>query len=356
MSNTQAFAHQIKNLLSAFPRVADVFDDRWVEQELEVLPTRGAHPLMRWLLARDWTGKQKPLLETLSTVLEVLSHGSIGSLRARLNLLRGKPTGTWQDNYRNWWSTLCELLLAAHLELSGYRVQLGKEGADLRLLADNGQPWCQIEVTAPWQGVSVEELEQRLWWLSRSHEDLSIRLYSPADDPGLAASEIDRLVAETAAACSRVCQGRSAPPIVFRRERLLTIEVKPDGPRGFAPIRGGFAPDFSSLFPGIIIRTKRKVSKGQLTLDVPSILALELKNYQPFVSFDWYTRQGTALVVEFPSEDLPPEVTGVLIYAAILTDVRPYNGEFIWNPRSPWRQDPSVKKLAVALVAGPRST
>jgi len=335
--------------LDEHPGLKDIYSNGWVEDQFRLGPTQGFHPVVRILLGFTLGNALAAGMERAWLVVSGQSDpGAIQSRRLGLTGRIGRP---WQENHREWWSSIAEFYLAAYLVEQGYAVRLQDSGPDLALSIGHGDPVGYVEVHSPRQTLDDREFADELFWAlqGRTPVDLTLTASPSWDHLALSGPSAAALAAQIAQLCDTVASDTILPTTT-----RLTL------PRGsidaeFGPGRNGHIGYNSgaqwggsglpsALFDDIVERAQDK--KRQLMAPPRwTVLALEVAAYHTIPLYIHLFGSPGGAHGAFPTEQLPDYVAALIIYAVDLTVLEPHAALGFRNPQSPWAQDASLLEL-----------
>ncbi len=300
--------------------------------------------------------QSEQILATFDALLEWAKSLSsdAGKVKSRLNLLQGKAQGSWDDNHRDWWTTLCELYLAKWLEEAGYAIKLAGAGADIELLDDSVS--LGMEITTLRKGLGISELEAVLSWQDRSARGVVIRY--DAEGFQLTEQELAALVSDIQAASEAMRDTGEAERVISIENHTGECEIRVSAAASSwitttGPTKG-FAIRFEHLYDSIIEKVRQKAAKGQLNLDQPSVLVLDIETWRPSAVAQ-FRIAGGSVMRDFTLAKLPPEAA-----ALVVTTVSPHTGRpsqltITRNPNSPFRDHEGLRVLFQRMTQDPAS-
>jgi hypothetical protein len=332
--------------LEQHPGLKQIYSSSWVEEQFSQGPSRGFHPVVRILLG--FTLGEKPATARERAWLVVSGQSEPGDVKSRCLGLTGGIGRPWEDNHRDWWSSIAELYLAAHLVGHGYAVRLQDSGPDLALFMGNSECLGCVEVHSPRQTLGDSEFSDQLFWALRDRTPLDLRLTAkPSWDRLPLSGPSGATVAEQIAQLADTIASDTILPTTRRltfTRGFIDVEFGPgrNGYIGYDSGAGWVGPELpSALFDDIVGRAQDK--EHQLMAPPRwTILALEVAAYHTIPLYIHLFGRPGGTHGAFPTERLPDYVAALVIYAVDLTDIEPHAALGFRNPHSPWAQDSSL--------------
>lgn len=361
---------EVSAVLQRYPTLQRIYGPTWVSQHVPAALKRGPHPMLNWLSVpseygtapegsaeRELYDQSEAALTTMSETIDALLQlgAQAGKVKSRLGLLRGKATATWDDNHRDWWTTLCELYVAHWLHSLGYGICLGGKGADIELTERDRSFF--VEVTTLRKGLGVEELAGVISWADSYPYHVSVRYTS--EDFALNGREIPDLLADLDRACSSLALGRAAERVLKLKswtgqcEIRLSSHVSPAvslvGPTNSLAFR------FNLLHDQMLEKIRQKVSNKQLLLTRPSVLVIDIQTWRPSAVHQFWLL-GNAVMADFPVDDMPREIVALIITTMSPVSVRPSKLTVTRNPNSPFNNDRRLEAFLARIQRVPLSS
>jgi hypothetical protein len=283
--------------------------------------------------------------------LAVSGQSEPGAMHSRRLGLAGGIGRPWQDNHRDWWSSIAEVYLAAHLVGQGYAVRLQDSGPDLALSVRDGEPLGYVEVHSPRQTLDDREFADQLFWALEGRTAFDLRLTAKPswDHLGLSGPSAAALAAHIAHLCDTVASDTILPTTrsVPLARGSLDVQLGP-GRNGYIGYDRGAqwgGPGLpSALFDDIVERAQDK-KRQLMTPALWTVLALEVAAYHTIPLYIHLFGRPGGTHGAFPTEQLPDYVAALIIYAVDLTVLEPHAALGFRNPQSPWAQDASLLEL-----------
>jgi hypothetical protein len=343
----------VEDRLARWPELKALFSIRWFAEQAQ-LPAESRSPLYSWLGGVD----QRESTEFCANLVRALASlaGRPGT-RDRLNRLKGQ----WAE----FWSALCELLLAGALIECGTPVSLRPDTPDLVATTEAGT--VGIELTAGFPTLRFTQLHSALTdaWAKPGR----LILVCPNETDVFLTTERDALVRRLQA----IDLTTLAPPVVNEEDRLSDgdymhggISLSPEDRQipvadlieperlqvfvGPAPypvvvVRSGARFGYVSPWPKIVEAAHAKDLK--LSSASPSIIAFEVGHMHTTTRIWADLAARGAFSVELT---LRSSVAGVLLYWQDARAMRPVWPLFVWNPDFSFNHAP-VDELLEAFGA-----
>ena len=345
--------------LGRYPTLLEVYGTEWVRQQVPTAFKRGPHPMLNWLSAPpDWQNaspesRERKLYDQCEATLgrmDAVLHWAMylgpqaGKVKSRLKLLRGQPKGSWDDNHRDWWTTLCELYLAHWLQTLGYDIRMGDQGADIEL--SKKDTCVLVEITTLRKGLGVSELEGVLSWHDSCPYGVVVRY--DTEEFRLTEQEFGKLLSEFDEACASMTHAGGNERTVKLRNSTGMCEIRiANDPSPWIHTTGptkGFAIRFEHLYDKILEKIHQKVGRKQLNLDQPSVLVIDIETWRPSAVTQFRLSQG-GVMADFPVGQLPASAAALMMTTISPLSGRPTVLTITPNPQSPFRCEPALHTL-----------
>ncbi len=298
---------QLDERLRDLPNLSQVLGKHWIEREQDISPIESAFPLARTLRIEEL----RHLIVTLDRLL-----GSLASVQGSKD---------WRSRLRNngqeFRETLTELVFAGLLQELGYTFVHPDKGPDFAINIDDGPPF-QVEVTTPRIVGWADDLDGRLWFLSRRY-DHSLRMEPLADHSPILDENIRELTMRKIVEDSRE-QLEMAPPQGAQIERDwpeigLKIIWKPNKEPRF---RGYNSPHSSHVKAFNYIAHAAQVKSAQLRKAQAHTLVIGT-NMLPFPEWEQYVtslRNRVPFYGHFDWTQIPEQVRYLVLFLASYGD------------------------------------